>query len=52
MALVFLLLVGVSEQSRVFTGVWQRLSMLTMDLWCAIVGLRVFRSGTGRVSTP
>ena len=22
------------------------------DLWCAIVGLRVFRSGTGGVSTP
>ena len=52
MALVFLLLVGVTEQSRVLTGVWQRLSMVTMDLWCAIVGLRVFRSGTGGVSTP
>jgi len=51
MALVFLLLVGATEQSRVFTGVWQRLSMLTMDLWCALVGLRVFRSGAGGVRT-
>ena len=47
MALVFLVVVGVTEQSRVFTGVWQRLSMVTMDLWCAVVGLRVFRSGAG-----
>jgi len=51
MALVFLLLVSATEQSRVFTGVWQRLSMMTMDLWCAIVGLRVFRSAAGGVRT-
>ena len=51
MALVFLLLVGATERSRVFTGVWQRLSMVTLDLWCAIVGLRVFRSAAGGVRT-
>lgn len=49
MALVFLLLVGLTEQSRVFTGVWQRLCLVTMDLWCALVGFRVFRMGGDRM---
>lgn len=44
LALVLLLVLDASEESRAFTGVWQRLSIVTLDLWCAVVGLRAFRS--------
>jgi hypothetical membrane protein len=47
LALVFLLAVDTSEESRLLTGVWQRLSIATLDLWCAVVGLRAFLSRTG-----
>ncbi len=43
-ALVLLLVLNASEESRAFTGVWQRLFVATLDLWCAVIGLRVFRS--------
>ena len=43
-ALALLLVLDASEESRAFTGVWQRLSIVTLDLWCAVVGLRAFRS--------
>jgi hypothetical membrane protein len=42
-AVVLLLLVGATEQSRTFTGVWQRLFLATLYLWSAVVGLRAFR---------
>lgn len=45
LALVLFVVVGATEQSRAFAGVWQRLCVGTLDLWCAVVGLRVFRSG-------
>ena len=44
LALVLLLVVDASAESRAFTGVWQRLSVATLDVWCAAVGLRAFRS--------
>jgi hypothetical membrane protein len=43
-AIVLLLLLNSSAESRAFTGVWQRLFLATLYLWCAVVGLRVFRS--------
>jgi hypothetical protein len=43
-ALALLLVLNASEESRAFTGVWQRLFVVTLDLWCAVVGIRVFRS--------
>jgi hypothetical membrane protein len=42
-ALVLFFLVGTSERSRTFAGVWQRLFLATLDLWSAVVGLRAFR---------
>jgi hypothetical membrane protein len=46
-ALILLLVLDASEPSRFLTGVWQRLSIVTLDLWCAVVGLRVFRTRAG-----
>lgn len=43
-ALALLLVLNASEESRAFTGVWQRLFVATLDLWCAVVAFRVFRS--------
>jgi hypothetical protein len=43
-ALVLLLVLDASKESRALTGVWQRLCIATLDLWCAVVGLRAFRS--------
>jgi hypothetical protein len=43
-ALVLLLVLNASVESRAFTGGWQRLFLATLYLWCAVVGLRVFRS--------
>ncbi len=43
-ALVLLLILNASVESRAFTGVWQRLFLLTLYVWCAVVGHRVFRS--------
>jgi hypothetical protein len=39
---------GLSMQTRVVTGAWQRLFIGTLYLWCAVVGLRVFRGVGGR----
>ena len=43
-ALVLVLVLDASAESRAFTGVWQRLFIATLDLWCAVVGFRAFRS--------
>lgn len=37
-----------SLETRALTGLWQRLLLATLFLWCAVVGLRAFRSA-GRV---
>lgn len=34
-----------SIESRTFTGLWQRLLLLTIFLWLARVGLKLFKSG-------
>jgi hypothetical protein len=39
---------GLSMQTRAVTGAWQRLFIGTLYLWCAVVGLRVFRGVGGR----
>jgi hypothetical membrane protein len=45
-ALVLLLVLNASVESRALTGVWQRLFLATLYLWCAVVGLHAFRSAT------
>jgi hypothetical membrane protein len=42
-ALGLLIGFGLSTQTRVFTGAWQRLFIGTLYLWCVVVGVRVFR---------
>lgn len=39
----FLIASGVSVDSRVLTGLWQRLFLGTLFLWCMVVSLRIFR---------
>jgi hypothetical membrane protein len=48
LALGLLIAIGLSIQTRAFTGVWQRLFLGTLYLWCAVVGVRVFRGAAGR----
>lgn len=42
-ALVLLLVLNLSVESRSFTGIWQRLFLATVFLWCAVAGVRAFR---------
>ncbi len=42
-ALVLLLVLNASIESRWFAGVWQRLFLSTLFVWCAVVGLHAFR---------
>jgi hypothetical membrane protein len=42
-ALVLLLVLNASVETRWFTGIWQRLFLATLFLWCAVVGVRGFR---------
>jgi hypothetical protein len=48
-ALCFLIALANSLDSRTQTGLWQRLLVGTLFLWCAVVGVRAFRIG-GRVA--
>ena len=41
-ALGFLVALAGSFESRLLTGLWQRLLLATLFSWCAIVGLRAF----------
>lgn len=41
-ALGFLVALATSLESRLLTGLWQRLLLVTLFSWCAIVGLRAF----------
>jgi hypothetical membrane protein len=43
-ALCFLVALASSLESRALTGLWQRLLVGTLFLWCAVVGLHFFRS--------
>ncbi len=45
-ALVFLIPLARSLEVRDLTGLWQRLLVMVLFSWCAIVGLRVFRQPT------
>ena len=42
-ALALLLMLIASAESRASTGIWQRLFLATLFLWCSVVGVRVFR---------
>jgi len=42
-ALCFLLVLVNSLESRVLIGLWQRLMLATLFLWCMIVGVHAFR---------
>jgi hypothetical protein len=44
----FLVGLAGSLETRALTGLWQRLLLATLFLWCAVVGLRAFRLA-GRV---
>jgi hypothetical membrane protein len=42
-ALLCLIALANSLESRVLTGLWQRLMLASMFLWCALVGLALYR---------
>ncbi len=42
-AFVLLLIFNASVESRALSGVWQRLFIGTLYLWCAVVGVYAFR---------
>ena len=42
-ALVFFLSLVGSLESRTLTGLWQRLMLGTLFLWCGVVAVRAFR---------
>jgi len=45
-ALCFLVALATSLESRLLTGLWQRLLLVTLFSWCAVVGLRVFSASS------
>jgi len=49
-ALCLLVVLASSLDSRVLTGLWQRLLLAVLFVWCAVVGLETFRHPAGRVS--
>jgi hypothetical protein len=44
LGLGFLIALATSLDTRALTGLWQRLLLTTLFLWCAVVGLRAYRS--------
>jgi hypothetical protein len=44
LAIVFLLALIGSLEARAYTGLWQRLLLSTLLLWCTVVGIRAFRT--------
>ena len=44
LAYVFIVLLITSLDSRVLTGLWQRLLLTTIFIWCGIVGFKMFNS--------
>lgn len=49
-ALCLLVVLAGSLDSRVLTGLWQRLLLAVLFIWCAIVGMEVFRHPAGRIA--
>lgn len=49
LAFVFLAALVASVESRTLTGLWQRLMLGTLFLWCVVVGVRASRAPTGSV---
>jgi hypothetical membrane protein len=47
----FLFASGVSLESRVHSGLWQRLFLGTFFLWCIVVSLRILRSSASARTT-
>ena len=45
---IFLLALIASLDSRQFTGLWQRLLLFSIFLWCGIIGMRIFKIGKGK----
>ena len=45
-AVCFLGALASSLESRALAGLWQRLLLATLFLWCAVIGLRAFRHPT------
>ena len=43
-AFVFMVALMSSLETRTLSGLWQRLMIATLFLWCAIIGLRAYRS--------
>ena len=43
LSMVFLVALANSIESYTFTGLWQRLLLTTIFLWCSLVGIRLFR---------
>lgn len=52
LALCFLAGLASSLDTRALTGLWQRLLLATLLLWCAVVGLRAFRYLAAHGSPP
>ena len=42
-ALLFMIALVGSLETKMLTGLWQRLLLATLFLWCAILGIRVYR---------
>jgi len=49
-ALCFLLALATSLESRLLTGLWQRLLLGTLFSWCAVVGLRIFSDSSSQLA--
>ena len=49
-ALCLLVVLASSLDSRVLTGLWQRLLLAVLFIWCAIVGLAAFRHPAARIA--
>jgi hypothetical membrane protein len=49
-ALCLLVILAGSLDSRVLTGLWQRLLLAVLFTWCAIVGLEAFRQPAGGIA--
>jgi hypothetical protein len=48
-ALALLVVLDASLDDRGYAGVWQRLFLATLYLWCAVVGVRLFHQSRARV---
>ena len=46
LALCFLVALATSLEARLLTGLWQRLLLVTLFSWCAVVGLSVYTDMT------